>query len=163
MATLLELASEIVASHAGATPMTGDQLIEEIQRVYATLKAMEAGTAEAAIGEAKPALTVKEAFKKNEVICMICGKGGMKTLTRHLKQVHDLKPGQYRKQFGIPSSQSLTAKSFSEARRKMAEERGLGDVLAKARAVRAAKTGAKKAAPAKAPKAAKAKTAGKTK
>jgi predicted transcriptional regulator len=87
----------------------------------------------------------------------LCGKGKMKTLTRHLNMVHNMKPGQYRKQYGIPSKQSLTAKSFSEAIRKMAEERGLGDVLVKAREVRMAKINAKKATPAKSakPKAAK--------
>jgi predicted transcriptional regulator len=70
--------------------------------------------------KAQPALTVKEAFKKNEVICMVCGKGKMKTLTRHLNMVHNMKPGAYPKQFGIPSKQSLTARSFSDARRKSA-------------------------------------------
>ena len=69
---------------------------------------------------------------------MICGQG-FKTLKRHLAQAHDLKPGQYRKQFNIPSSMSLTAKSYSESRRQSAIDRGLGDNLAKARAVRAAK------------------------
>jgi hypothetical protein len=72
----------------------------------------------------------------------------MKTLTRHLRTVHELKPGQYKKQFGIPSKQPLTAKSYSDVRRKAAEERGLGDVLAKARETRAANIKAKKVAPA---------------
>jgi hypothetical protein len=55
----------------------------------------------------------------------------------------------YRKQFGIPSKQSLTARSYSESRRKSAIDRGLGDVLAKARETRAANIKTKKAAPAK--------------
>ena len=87
---------------------------------------------------------------------MICGKGGMKTLTRHLTMVHKMKPREYKKQFGIPAKQSLAAKSFSDARRKMAEERNLGDVLAKARATRAANAAAKKTAPAAKKKVAKA-------
>ncbi len=80
---------------------------------------------------------------------MVCGKGGMKTLARHLAQVHGMKPGEYKKQFGIPSGQALTAKNFSEARRKMAQDRGLADNLAKAREIRAAKLKAKKAQPEK--------------
>jgi hypothetical protein len=68
---------------------------------------------------------------------MACGKGGFKTLTRHLNLAHELKPGQYRKQFNIPSSQSLTAKNYREARRQAALDRGLADNLAKARKVRA--------------------------
>jgi predicted transcriptional regulator len=146
--TLLEMAAEIVSSHASTTPMSGDELLQEIQKVYASLQAIGAGQPVA--GEAvKPAITVKDAFKKNEVICMICGKGKLKALTRHLKAVHDMKPSQYKKQFGIPSKQPLTAKSFTEARRKSALDRGLGDNLAKAREVRASKLKEKKAAPVK--------------
>ena len=153
----LELAAEIVASHASTTEMSTDELLLEIQKVYSSLQALEAGKeAPAAAAEEGKAtgLTVKQAFKANEVICLVCGKGGMKTLTRHLKQMHDMKPGEYRKQFGIKSSQSLAARNFSEARRKMAQERGLAANLAKAREVRAAKLQAKKAAPKTAAKAA---------
>jgi predicted transcriptional regulator len=156
MATLLELTAEIVTAHASSTQMTSDELLQELQKVYSSLQALEAGeeAASTAVEQAKPALTVKQAFRKDEVICMICGKRGMKALTRHLRTAHDMKPGQYRKQFGIKANQSLTARNFSEARRQMAKERGLADVLAKAREVRAAKLKArnepaKKVAPVK--------------
>ena len=139
--------------------LTTDELLAELEKVHASLKALESGqeVVTPVSEETKPTLTIKEAFKKNEVICMVCGKGGFKTLTRHLKQAHELKPGQYKKQFGIPGKQSLAAKSFSEARRKSALDRGLGDNLAKAREVRAANIAAKKAAPAKVAKVAKGK------
>ena len=150
MATLVEIAAQIVASHASSTPMTSDQLIFEIGKVHNALKSLEAGQSVEGSEEAKPALTVKEAFKKGEVICMVCGKGGFKTLARHLSTAHAMKPGEYKKQFGIPSKQPLSAKSYSEARRKMALDRGLADNLAKAREVRMANIVAKKTAPAKA-------------
>ena len=143
------MAAQIVSSHASTSSMTSDELVLEIQKVHALLKALEAGQSVVAPEEVTPAITVRLAFKKDEVICMICNKGKMKTLTRHLNTVHNMKPGEYRKQFGTPSKQSLTAKSFSESRRKMAMDRGLADNLAKAREVRAAKIAEKKAAPAK--------------
>jgi len=152
MATLVEIAAELVASHAKSTPMTSDELIAEISKVHTALKNLEAGQAGARAEEPKPTLTLKEAFKKNEVVCLICGKGGFKTLARHLSTAHDTKPGAYKKQFGIPSKQALSAKSYSEARRKMAQDRGLADNLAKAREVRMANIEAKKAAPVKAAK-----------
>jgi predicted transcriptional regulator len=151
MATLLELAASIVQSHASTTEMTTDDLLQEIYKVYNTLKALEE-VKELTLApeeEAKPAISVKDAFKRNEVICMICGKDGMKTLARHLTQVHNMKPGEYRKQFGIPKTQALAAKSFSEARKKMAQERNLAGNLAKAREVRMANIQAQKAAPVK--------------
>jgi predicted transcriptional regulator len=147
MATLLELAASIVESHASITEMTTDDLLSEIQKVYQTLKALEEGkeTVVVPAEESKTSISVKDAFKKNEVICMICGKGGMKTLARHLSQAHGMKPGEYRKQFGVPKTQALAAKSFSESRRQMARERNLAGNLEKAREVRMANIKAKKA------------------
>ena len=149
MATLLEMAVEIVAAHASTTNMSKEELIAEISSVYQALSALDKGEAvasEVQAEEAAPAISKKKAFGKDKVVCMICGKG-MKTLTRHIKTVHALTPGQYRKQFGIPRTQSLAARSYSESRRQMALDRGLGEKLAKAREARAKN---KAAAPAKA-------------
>lgn len=138
MPTIIELTAQIVSAHAANTQLTSEQLTEEINKVFASLKALETGVPVDAVvtGQITP-LTVKQAFKKDEVLCMICGKG-FKMLKRHLNQVHGLKPSQYRKQFNIPTSQSLTAKSYSESRKQMAIENNLGDGLVKARAKRAA-------------------------
>ena len=154
--TLVELAAEIVSSHASVNVMSTEELLQEIQKVYETLQQLEMAGTVAPPAEAKaPAMSLKKAFQADQVFCMICGKGGMKTLARHLSMTHGMKPGEYRKQFNIPSSQPLTAKNFSEARRKTAMERGLADNLAKAREVRKAKESAAKTAPAKATKATK--------
>jgi predicted transcriptional regulator len=153
MATLVEIAGQLVAAHATSTKLTTEELIFEISKVHAALQALESGQVAGGGEEAKPALTVKEAFKKNEVICMVCGKGGFKTLTRHLSTAHQLKPSAYKKQFGISSKQTLSAKSYSESRKQMALDRGLADNLAKARQVRMANIEAKKAVTAKAEKA----------
>lgn len=151
MATILEMAVEIVAAHASTTNMSKEELIAEIASVYQALSALDKGeaiTGEVAEEETVPAISKKKAFGKDKVVCMICGKG-MKTLTRHIKTAHAMTPGQYRKQFGIPRTQSLAAKNYSESRRQMALDRGLGEKLAKAREARAK---AKAAAPAKAAK-----------
>jgi len=150
--TLVELAASIVSSHASVNEMSTDELLQEIQKVYAALQELETSGAVPATAEAEskaPAMSLKKAFQSDQVFCMICGRGGMKTLSRHLSQAHGIKPGEYRKKFNIPSNQPLTAKSFSEGRRKMAQERGLADNLAKARAVRAANLKEEKTLPAK--------------
>ena len=136
MPTLIELTAKIVSSHISLSTMTTDKLIQEIQEIHASLKSIDSGLV--IEPEHPKQLTIKQAFKKNEVICMICNKG-FKTLKRHIAQAHDLKPGQYRKQFNIPSNISLTAKSYSESRKQMAIDKGLGEGLAKARALKAAK------------------------
>lgn len=143
MATITELAAEILASQASSTPMSTDELLANLQKIHATLKALESGDATPVIAETKPEMSYKQSFKKNEVICLVCGKGGFKTLTRHLSVSHDLKPKDYKKQFGIPAKQPLSAKSTTEQRKKTAIENNLAGNLEKARAVRAAKVAGK--------------------
>lgn len=138
MATLLEMASEIVAAHASTTTMTKEELVEELNAVYQALTSLEKGEAvvsEQSEEETGPAVSKRKAFGKDKIYCMICGKG-FKTLKRHLATAHDMKPGEYRKQFGVPSSQPLAARNYSESRKQMAIDRGLGEKLAAARAKR---------------------------
>lgn len=145
MATILEMAAEIVAAHASTTNMTKEELVSELSDVYNALNNLEKGedVAEAAAEEQGPVVTRKKAFGKDKIFCMICGKG-MKTLSRHLKTSHDMSASEYRKQFDIPRSQSLASKSYSEKRRQMAIDRGLGENLAKARAARGKSKGKKR-------------------
>ncbi len=153
---LLQLTADIVASHASMNEMGQEDLLAEIDRVYqklASLAGEEVGgeveqPASLEAGEEappKPAVPLEAAFGNEKVFCMICGKG-MKTLKRHLTTAHGLKPGQYRKMFGIPAGTPLVAKDYSEARKKMAEKLNLAERLVEARKVRAQKLKAKKEA-----------------
>lgn len=139
MATLLEMAAEIVAAHASSTSLSKEELIAELTEIHKALAALEKGEAvavpEPSQEPAAPTISRKKAFGKDKVVCMLCGKE-MKTLARHLKTSHGMKPGEYRKQFDIPRNQPLAARSYSESRRQMAVDRGLGENLAKARAAR---------------------------
>lgn len=140
MATLIELAADIVSSHASTTPMTTEELLQELKLIHDHLKALESGVVVAGVEQVEEKkVSLKEAFKKNEVICMECGVGGFRTLTRHLKSAHGMTPREYRKKFQIPSSQSLSAKSLTELRRKNALERNLSANLTKAHAALKAK------------------------
>jgi predicted transcriptional regulator len=137
----MEMAAEIIAAHASTTPMTKEELLAELNEVHAVLAALEKGETPPATEvqeDTAPAVSRKKAFGKDKIYCMICGKG-FKTLSRHLKTAHDLKPTEYRKQFDIPRTQSLAARNYSESRRQMAVDRGLADNLAKARAARGKK------------------------
>jgi predicted transcriptional regulator len=141
MATLLEMTVDIVASHARTAPMTTDEIIQELKKVYSALQSIESGgpvdvQSVAEEGGAAPSLTIKQAFRTNEVVCMLCGKGGMKTLTRHLNQAHQLSPSQYRKQFNISKSQPLMSKGYAQKRKEIAAGMDLGANLVKAREAR---------------------------
>ena len=138
MATVLEMAADIVAAHASSTAMTKEEIIAEIQDIHSALNALEKGeaveTSQLAEGEA-PAVSKRKAFGKKQIFCMICGKG-FTTLKRHLKTAHDVSDKEYRQQFDIPRTQPLAAKDYTESRRKMAIDKGLAAGLAKARAAK---------------------------
>lgn len=139
MANLLDMATNIVSAHASNSVMSRAELLAELQDVYFTLSRMEGESpAEMKEEEGAPAISKKKAFGKNQVFCMLCGKG-MKTLGRHLRTAHEMQPSEYRKKFGIPRSQSLASKAYSETRRQMAVDRGLGENLARARAAKRGK------------------------
>lgn len=164
---LVELTANIVSSHAASIEMSSDDLLQEIQRVYAALKNLESDTAvpeDSAVKETATKINPKKSIQKDQISCLICGKSGFKTLTRHLKQAHGIKPAEYRKQFGLPPGTALAAKNYSESRRQAAIANNLGEKLAKGRATHLANLAAQKAVAAKPaktakPKAPKAKTA----
>lgn len=135
MATPTELAAQILSAHLAKTEMSKVEMFAELNELHNTLSALERGEIPGAAAEAsdEPVVSRKKAFGKDKIYCMLCGKG-FKTLSRHLRTAHDMTPKDYRKQFDIPRSQSLAARSYSESRRLMAIDRGLADNLAKARA-----------------------------
>lgn len=145
---LVELTANIVSSHAASNELTSDELLQEIQKVYQTLKNLDSqNQPENAVTVQEAAITAinpKKSIQKDQIICLICGKGGFKTLSRHLKQAHDIKPGAYRKQFGLPSGTALAAKNYSESRRQAAITNNLGENLAKGRAKKLADKAATK-------------------
>jgi hypothetical protein len=106
--------------------------------------------AQPVVEQVKPQMQIKDAFKDDEIICLICGKGGMKTLARHLNFIHNLKPGQYRKMFGLKSDWLLTSRKYAESRRAFVQEKQSPEVIAKARAARMAKRSANTDSPASA-------------
>lgn len=144
---ILQMTADIVASHASMNELSQEDLLGEIGKVYNRLAGL-AGAVELGEGEVEegvvaaetmqPAVPLEAAFGAEKVFCMVCGKG-MKTLKRHLATAHDMKPGQYRKTFGIPAGTPLVAKQYSEARKQMAQDLNLADRLVKARAARGKK------------------------
>ncbi len=151
--SLLQMTVDIVASHASMNEISKDDLLLEIDMVFNKLAVLSGGEelvaeavtiveAEAPV-EVKPAVPLEAAFGSDKVFCMVCGKG-MKTLKRHISTAHGMKPGQYRKQFGIPSGTPLVAKMYSDQRKSMAKNLNLAERLVKARAARTKKKKAAK-------------------
>ncbi len=133
----MKLTAQIVISHASMSELTPKELVLEIKDIHALLSSLEAGeTAEAAVGEAeeakageakKPVIPLDEIVKEKYVVCLECGKK-MRTLKAHLRKAHKLAPADYFRRYNLdPKKFPLVCKEYSEQRRKLAKEKGLGE------------------------------------
>lgn len=135
----LKLTAQIVISHASMSELTPKELVEEIKSIYNVLAGLETGEAlmEAALGggepvpEAevikKPSIPLDEIVQEKYVVCLECGKK-MRTLKAHLRKAHQLAPADYFRRYSLdPKKYPLVCKEYSEQRRKLAKEKGLGE------------------------------------
>jgi predicted transcriptional regulator len=130
---ILKLTTEIIASHASMSKLSPQQLVEEINEVYNTLASLEAEVVTAGPEKVeevekvkKPPIPLKDIVKEKHVVCLECGKK-LRTLRTHIRKAHKLMPKEYFKKFGLdPKKYPLVCKEYSEERRKLAMERGLG-------------------------------------
>jgi len=138
---LLELTTDIVSAHASVNEMGKEELLEELQAVFQKLMSLagsEGGEGAEISGELKPAVPVNKAFGADKVICLVCGKA-FTTLKKHIAVSHQMTPKEYRKAFGVPSKTPLVARKYSEAKRKIAQDKGLALKLAEGRKKKAGK------------------------
>jgi len=139
MATeVMKLTAQIVISHASMSELTPKELVEEIKDIYTLLSSLggEISLVEAAPvpGKGKEAAVVKkppipldEIVKEKYVVCLECGKK-MRTLKAHLRKAHKLTPAEYYRQYDLdPKKFPLVCKEYSEQRRRLAKEKGLGE------------------------------------
>jgi predicted transcriptional regulator len=135
----LKLTAQIVISHASMSELTPKELVDEIKDIFNVLTTIEAAEAllEAAVGVAEPApeaevlkkppIPLDEIVKEKYVVCLECGKK-MRTLKAHLRKAHQLAPAEYFRRYSLdPKKYPLVCKEYSEQRRKLAKEKGLGE------------------------------------
>ena len=115
--------------------LTPKELVEEIKDIYNTLTALESGAAlpeeapekvkEAEVVK-KPPIPLDEIVKEKYVVCLECGKK-MRTLKAHLRKAHHVTPAEYFRRYGLdPKKYPLVCREYSEQRRRLAKEKGLG-------------------------------------
>lgn len=134
----MKLTAQIVIAHASMSELTTKELVEEIKDIYAALASLEGGevAAEAAPGALevvkepevkKPSIPLDEIVKDQYVVCLECGRK-MRTLKAHLRRTHKLAPADYFRRYSLdPKKFPLICHEYSEQRRKLAKEKGLGE------------------------------------
>ena len=137
---VMKLAAQIVMSHASMTELTPKELVEELKQIHSVLTSFQGGGVieelissqeleEVKEATKKPPIPLREIVRAKYVVCLECGKR-MRTLKTHLRKAHNLLPKEYFQRYGLDRKKyPLVCKEYSEQRRKLAIEKGLGNQL----------------------------------
>jgi predicted transcriptional regulator len=118
---LLVMASSITAAYVSKTEMPAPELPGFIRTIYQALTAISRGEGP----EKDPAVSLPESVTSNHLVCLEDGQK-LAMLGRHLRQVHDMSPEQYRIRWSLPASYPMVAAGYSKLRSKVAKRNGLG-------------------------------------
>jgi predicted transcriptional regulator len=129
---LLQMTSEIVKAQASHATMSADEMTDAIRKVYKALKWVQTQEEKASKAEESQAISGVDSIQRTKVICLECGKSFRQLSAKHLR-MHGLSPKEYKQKHSIPLRQSLSARSLSAKRRRIAKEKGLGQRLAQAK------------------------------
>jgi predicted transcriptional regulator len=123
---LTTLTVDLLSAYFANNTIDSASLAGLIKTTHDALKDLNAtGPSADAAPEYTPAVSVRKSLSSpDHIISMIDGKP-YKTLKRHLG-THGLTPAEYRERYKLPRDYPLVAKSYSEHRRKVAEQLGLG-------------------------------------
>jgi len=135
---LLELAVEIVQAQVSMSKMTSADIEQTLVRVYNALHKMrlaeEQGESVLQGESAFQAASVPVAsdplssIQEDKVTCMEC-RAELRQLTANHLRIHHLTPREYKKKWGFPLKQPLSAKMLTNLRSRSAKKRGLPENL----------------------------------
>jgi predicted transcriptional regulator len=137
--SLVEMSAEIVAAQASNTPMSPEDLVKDVRKVFETLQKLQT-IVDGSEFEQGMSTDPQASIQRNQVICLECRRSFKLLSNRHLA-LHGLTPREYKRKHGIRMTQALSAYTLSARRRKLARELGMGQNLSVWRAERKRQTG----------------------
>ncbi len=121
---LATLTADIISAHVSNNSVSPSDLPGMIQSVYSALSGLS-GPQTVKVEVQKPAVSVRASIKPDYIICLEDGKK-LKMLKRHLRTHFDMSPDDYRAKWGLPADYPMVASDYSETRRMLAKQIGLG-------------------------------------
>jgi len=124
---LLEMAKDLVLAQIQAQKLSLEEMHSALQHTYASLLALQAqeesnGIVAVATPETPTApVHWRKSITKHHVTCLACGASFKQLSVRHLKE-HHLDGKSYRVTYGIPRTQSLSAKETTSRRKQIVQQ-----------------------------------------
>ena len=124
--SLLEMAKDLVLAQIEAHRLSPEEMQTALQQTYSSLLALKAqedseGSVVVAIPETQSEpVDWRKSITKHTVTCLACGQSFKQLSVRHLKD-HNLDGRSYRVKYGIPRTQSLSAKETTSKRKEIVQ------------------------------------------
>jgi predicted transcriptional regulator len=117
----LESVSKIVSAYVSENSLQPSELPHLIATVHEALMNPD----NAASSPPEPAVPIKKSIRPDYVVCLEDGMK-FKMLKRHLRNVYNLSPDEYRQKWGLPSDYPMVAPEYAARRSELAKKIGLG-------------------------------------
>ena len=125
--TLLEMAKDLVMAQIAVHRLSPEDMHQALQHTYASLQALKAqedanGSVAVVVTPAIPPKPVdwRKSITKHVVTCLECRASFKQLSVRHLKE-HGLDGKAYRSKYGIPRTQSLSAKETTSRQKEIVQ------------------------------------------
>ncbi len=121
--TLVTLTADIVAAHVSNNSVA----ISDIPLIIRSVHDALAGLGSADVPEVKqePAVSIRASVKPDYLVCLEDGKK-LTMMRRYLMTNFEMTPDEYRAKWNLPKDYPMVAPNYSERRRVLAKEIGLG-------------------------------------
>jgi predicted transcriptional regulator len=121
---LVTLTADIVAAHVSNNSVAISDIPLVIRSVYEALAGL-ATPSEPEPEPQQPAVSVRSSVKPDYIVCLEDGKK-LTMMRRYLMTKFGMTPDDYRAKWNLPKDYPMTAPNYSERRRVLAKEIGLG-------------------------------------
>jgi predicted transcriptional regulator len=123
--TLLEMAKDLTRSLVETGKLSAEDMHNTLQQAYTTLSTLkaqeEAGTTSIPMpASTSTAVDWRKSITRQAVTCLECGQNWKQLTIRHL-MTHGLDPRSYRRKYGIPRTQPLTARDVTRRRQQVVQ------------------------------------------
>lgn len=121
---LVTLTADIVAAHVSNNSVAISDIPLVIRSVHEALAGLASG-AEPEPEPQRPAVSIRSSVKPDYIVCLEDGKK-LKTMRRYLMTQFGMTPDEYRAKWNLPKDYPMTAPNYTETRRALAKQIGLG-------------------------------------
>lgn len=122
--TLVTLTADIVAAHVSNNSVAISDIPLVIRSVHEALSGL-AAKGEPEPEPQQPAVSVRASVKPDYIVCLEDGKK-LTMMRRYLMTNFGMTPDEYRAKWNLPKDYPMTAPNYTEKRRELAKQIGLG-------------------------------------